>query len=77
MSTQVYLAAPFFEPYNRHPVVTAGTIISQSTALGLISMLFLKNSSYLKMSTLAHMGTMFGGSVASGTVMKRFKVAVD
>ena len=46
----------------------------QAASLGLISMLFLKNSSYLKMSTLAHMGTMFS---SSSTVMKKFKVAVD
>jgi len=39
-------------------------------------MLFLKNSSYLKMSTLAHMGTMFSSSSTAG-VMKKFKVAVD
>eukprot|EP00241_Pyramimonas_parkeae_P001725 CAMPEP_0114252500 /NCGR_PEP_ID=MMETSP0058-20121206/15870_1 /TAXON_ID=36894 /ORGANISM="Pyramimonas parkeae, CCMP726" /LENGTH=495 /DNA_ID=CAMNT_0001366439 /DNA_START=41 /DNA_END=1528 /DNA_ORIENTATION=+ len=74
MPLLVYFVSPFLEPYNRHPVVTGGTIVLQSVALGCISLLFLKNSSYLKMSTLAHMGTMFGSGT---TVMKRFKVAVD
>lgn len=76
MPFMVYAVTPFLEPYNRHPVVTGGTIITQAASLGLISMLFLKNSSYLKMSTLAHMGTMFSSSSTAG-VMKKFKVAVD
>eukprot|EP00238_Polyblepharides_amylifera_P009073 CAMPEP_0196586844 /NCGR_PEP_ID=MMETSP1081-20130531/55777_1 /TAXON_ID=36882 /ORGANISM="Pyramimonas amylifera, Strain CCMP720" /LENGTH=375 /DNA_ID=CAMNT_0041908855 /DNA_START=111 /DNA_END=1238 /DNA_ORIENTATION=- len=69
----VVCASPFFEPYNRHPVVTGGSIILQSVALGSISTLFLQNSSYLKLSTLANMGTIFGSTTNS----KWFKVAVD
>jgi len=61
-------------PYNRHPVVSGGTIVLQSLALGLVSLLFVQNSSYLKMSTLANMGTIFS---ANTNAIKRFKVAVD
>mmetsp|Transcript_5992 Transcript_5992/g.10373 ORF Transcript_5992/g.10373 Transcript_5992/m.10373 type:complete len:503 (+) Transcript_5992:280-1788(+) len=71
----VIFVAPLVEPYNRHPLVTGGSIVLQSVALGLISSLFVATSGYLKMSTLANMGTVFGGGTVKG--IKRFKVAVD
>lgn len=54
--------------------MSGGTIVLQSLALGLVSLLFVHNSSYLKMSTLANMGTIFS---ANTNAIKRFKVAVD
>ncbi|KAK3280944.1 hypothetical protein CYMTET_11235 [Cymbomonas tetramitiformis] len=71
----VVVLTPILEPYNRHPAVTGGSIVLQSVALGLMSTLFLQNSEYIKMSTLANMGTIFSPTT---TVHKKwFKVAVD
>lgn len=60
-------------PYKRHALVAGGSILTQTAALTLLSTLFLKRSRYYRISSLAHVGSVFetGLSAAKG------KIAVD
>jgi hypothetical protein len=66
-----YLAFPvlvmycnvFVAPFNRHMVITVGSIMCQTVAIASLSLLFLGKSTYQKVSSLSKMGTI--GSMSS------------
>ena len=67
----VALALP---PYRRHQLVAGGTVAGQAVALFLVSALFSEGSDYYKMSSLAHVGSVFNHGA---TTRRGVKLAVD
>jgi len=65
------LFAMVLPPYRRHQLVAGGAIVLQTVALALLSTLFLQRSEYYRISSLAHMGSVFESSYGTG------KLAVD
>jgi len=66
------LIAMALPPYRRHQVVAGGSIVLQTLALALLSTLFLKRSHYYRISSLAHLGSVFDAGFS-----KAGKLAVD
>jgi len=66
------LCAVVLPPYQRHQVVAGGAIILQSATLALLSTLFMQRSEYYKISSLAHLGSVFEAGFGGAT-----KLAVD
>ena len=76
------LLAGMLPPYRRHPVIVLVSIVLQSGALATLGYITLSHgSSYRKVSTLRHVGTVFSdaASSATGGILKKLKhkVAVD
>jgi len=67
------LVAMVLPPYRRHQLVAGGSIVLQACALTLLSTLFLNRSEYHRISSLAHLGSVFD----SGFGSKSAKLAVD
>ena len=67
-------AAMGLPPYRRHQLVAGGSILMQAAALSLLSTLFLRQSEYYRISSLAHLGSIFGGQPGGSTSTK---LAVD
>lgn len=61
-------------PYRRHQVVAGGSIVLQAVALALLSTLFLQRSEYYRISSLAHLGSVFDAGFSAG---RSNKIAVD
>ena len=70
----VVACAVLLPPYRRHQLVAGGAIVLQSAALMLLSTLFLQRSEYYKISSLAHLGSVFEGGFGAG---RSQKLAVD
>jgi len=64
----------FLAAYNRHTFVTGGSIVSQVTALGYMTNLFLTRSAYCKVSSLSRMGTI---SATGSLSTSNSKIAMD
>ena len=58
----------------RHQVVAGGSIVLQAVALALLSTLFLQRSEYYRISSLAHLGSVFDAGFSAG---RSNKIAVD
>lgn len=74
------LMALVLPPYRRHQLVAGGSVLVQAAALALLSMLFAEGSHYYKMSSLAHVGSVFNhGGFSAGFPAARggAKIAVD
>ena len=61
-------------PYRRHQVVAGGAIVLQSAALAMLSTLFMTSSEYYKISSLAHLGSVFESGFGGG---RTNKIAID
>ena len=61
-------------PYRRHQVVAGGPIVLQAVALALLSTLFPQRSEYYRISSLAHLGSVFDAGFSAG---RSNKIAVD
>ena len=68
------LLASVLPPYRRHQLVSGGSIVLQTAALALISTLFLEKSEYYRISSLAHLGSVFDAGFSAG---RSNKIAVD
>ena len=64
------MAAP---PYRRHQLVAGGSVMLQAVALALLSTLFLRQSEFYRISSLAHLGSVFDLQYARAST----KLAVD
>ena len=62
-------------PYNRHQLVAGGSIFMQALALGLLSTLFTEGSEFYRISSLAHVGSVFNS--AGFSPRGATKLAVD
>lgn len=67
------VCAVVLPPYRRHQIVAGGAILLQSAALALLSTLFMQRSEYYKISSLAHLGSVF----EAGFGGRAAKLAVD
>ena len=70
----VVACAVMLPPYRRHQLVAGGAIVLQSAALMLLSTLFMQRSEYYKISSLAHVGSVFESGFGAG---RSKKLAVD
>lgn len=68
------LCAVVLPPYRRHQLVAGGAIVLQSAALALLSTLFMTSSEYYKISSLAHLGSVFDSGFGGG---RTNKIAID
>ena len=66
----VVACATVLPPYRRHQLVAGGAIALQSAALMLLSTLFMQRSEYYKISSLAHVGSVFEGGFRAGRSKK-------
>lgn len=70
---QLVALATLVPTYRRHQLVAGGSIAMQTIALALLSTLFMTQSNYYRISSLAHLGSVFEKGFGSG----RSKLAVD